>query len=350
MTHSTTLILLTVLVSQVYTAPQLITFNDGKLGVNFGGYHAAVGIGGLGGKGGATGGLFAEAGTPYGQSAKAGLGGAVDSKGGSGGGLYAGATAGGNVRAEAGLSGGVEGDKTAGVGYASAQSGNHMAVSGLGGDTSANGGSGFKFSGTKSFGISKGSVIETDVAVQPIEVTKPVHKKVHKEFDFDAANEVNFVPLKDAEVNAEADVNVKTEVQPAVAVKEVYVESQPRVIEKHIIHTHYKPHHHLRKTTYIGGFSGADLPPQPAIEKRIDVGVESAASAGVSGDETVNGGAGTQGIYTKQVTFQRNPNFFADIFNIPISTLKAVGNFLTNTAGSTNVSVQKTGSVQADSH
>lgn len=28
-------------------APQFITFNDGKLGVNFGGYHAAVGLGGL---------------------------------------------------------------------------------------------------------------------------------------------------------------------------------------------------------------------------------------------------------------------------------------------------------------
>ncbi|KAG7298684.1 hypothetical protein JYU34_017090 [Plutella xylostella] len=31
-------------------APQFITFKDGKLGVNFGGYHAGVGIGGLLGK------------------------------------------------------------------------------------------------------------------------------------------------------------------------------------------------------------------------------------------------------------------------------------------------------------
>lgn len=28
-------------------APQFITFSDGKLGVNFGGYHAGVGLGGL---------------------------------------------------------------------------------------------------------------------------------------------------------------------------------------------------------------------------------------------------------------------------------------------------------------
>ncbi|XP_059057401.1 period circadian protein isoform X2 [Achroia grisella] len=339
MAHSATLILLGVLVSQVYTAPQLITFNDGKLGVNFGGYHAAVGIGGLGTKGGAGGGLFAEAGTPYGQSAKAGLGGAVDSKGGSGGGLYAGATAGGNVRAEAGLTGGVQADKTAGVGYASAQSGNHMAASGLVGDSSANGGSGYMFSGTKSFGVSRGTVKESDLAVQPIEVSKPVQKKVHKEFDFDAANEVNFVALKDAPVNTDTDdENVKTDVQPAVAVKE------------------YKPRHQLRKNAYIGGFLGGEVQPapvvfqtQPAIARRIDVGVDAAADAGVSAEESVNGGAGNHGVYTKQVTFQRNPDFFADIFNIPISALKAVGNFLTNTAGSTNVSVQKTGSLQADS-
>lgn len=38
-----------------------------------------------GNNGGAGGGLFAEAGTPYGQAAKAGLGGSVDANGGSSG-------------------------------------------------------------------------------------------------------------------------------------------------------------------------------------------------------------------------------------------------------------------------
>lgn len=32
----------------VLQAPQFITFTDGKLGVNFAGYHAGVGIGGQG--------------------------------------------------------------------------------------------------------------------------------------------------------------------------------------------------------------------------------------------------------------------------------------------------------------
>lgn len=30
-----------------FQAPQFITFKEGKLGVNFGGYHAGVGLGGL---------------------------------------------------------------------------------------------------------------------------------------------------------------------------------------------------------------------------------------------------------------------------------------------------------------
>lgn len=42
----------------------------------------------LAGGGGAGGGLFAEAGTPHGQAAKAGLGGAVDGYGGSAGNLF----------------------------------------------------------------------------------------------------------------------------------------------------------------------------------------------------------------------------------------------------------------------
>ncbi|KAK9680549.1 hypothetical protein QE152_g39007 [Popillia japonica] len=53
-----------------------ITFDGGNVGVNFGGYHASAGLGGLLG-GGAFGGLHAEAGTPYGQTAGAGLGGVV---------------------------------------------------------------------------------------------------------------------------------------------------------------------------------------------------------------------------------------------------------------------------------
>ena len=59
---------------------QFLTFKDGKIGVNFGGYHASAGLGGLLTGNAAHGGLSASAGTPYGQLAGAGLGGSLDGK------------------------------------------------------------------------------------------------------------------------------------------------------------------------------------------------------------------------------------------------------------------------------
>lgn len=46
---------------------QLISFKDGKVGVNFGGYHAEAGLGGLLTGNAAHGGLSASAGTPFGN-------------------------------------------------------------------------------------------------------------------------------------------------------------------------------------------------------------------------------------------------------------------------------------------
>lgn len=57
--------------------PPIYLDDAGNVGVNFGGYQASAGLGGLL-NGGAAGGLHAEAQTPYGQVAKAGLGGVVD--------------------------------------------------------------------------------------------------------------------------------------------------------------------------------------------------------------------------------------------------------------------------------
>lgn len=48
------------------------------MGVRFGGYHASAGLGGLLTGDAAKGGLHAEAGTPFGPAAGAGLGGIVD--------------------------------------------------------------------------------------------------------------------------------------------------------------------------------------------------------------------------------------------------------------------------------
>lgn len=163
-----------------------------------------------------------------------------------------------------------------------------------------------------------------------------------------------------------------------------------KVVHKEIIRTHHKPRrHHFRKTAFLGGYIGGQgdiVGPtvhksvEPQIQKRIDVGAESSFDAGAEASVNAGaavggynaGGVGSSHTYTKQITYQRSPTFFADIFNvsfflmkefifsficdylyivislqIPISTLRAVGNFLGNTAANTNISVQKSASVHA---
>lgn len=186
------------------------------------------------------------------------------------------------------------------------------------------------------------------MSVVPVETVK--HKKIHNEFNVDALKEVNSVAN-----GIETDVSVQSQVKPAVIVKEVYVEPQTQIIEKHIIHKHTKPHHHFRKTAYVGGYiggsAGVDAQDatvyktiQPPIERRVDVG---SVNAGATAEVGANVNGGAQTTYTKEVTVSRNPTFFKDIFNIPISALQAVSSFLTNTAGSTSVSVQKSATLQA---
>lgn len=108
----------------------------------------------------------------------------------------------------------------------------------------------------------------------------------------------------------------------------MYVEPQPQIIEKHIIHTHTKPRHHFRKTAYVGGYiggaAGVDAQPttvyknvEPVVERRVDVG---SVNAGVAADAGANIHSGAQTTYTKEVTVSRNPTFFQDIFNVSLST------------------------------
>nr|XP_021197024.2 uncharacterized protein LOC110381140 isoform X1 [Helicoverpa armigera] len=402
------IIILTVLIVQAYSAPQFITFSEGKLGVNFGGYHAGVGLGGLAGGNGRTGGgLYAEAGTPNGPAARAGLGGAVDGNSGTFGGLFAGATAGGNVNAAAGLGGAVSGGKSVGGGYSTANAGGHGSSSVLGGETDVSGASGFSVSAHKSVGVPLTVVKETEVSVVPVEEVKSVHKKVYGEAKFESANEIT--PVANAGVEATAHVNVNADVKPVI-VKEVskwkgphyrthkipqvyfpdimraffripqrsYVQPmwlRPQTYYAHQVHVEptptevitirkHKPHrHHLHKTVFIGGYAGAGgevaapetkvketvvyKTVQP-IQKRIDIEAHGDAGASVHGEH----GHGQDVSYRKEVVVsaQKPSTFFQDIFNIPISTLKAVSGFLTNTAENTGVTVHKSASVQAGGH
>ncbi|XP_037948103.1 uncharacterized protein LOC119679685 [Teleopsis dalmanni] len=87
----------------IYAAPQLISFKDGKVGVNFGGYHAEAGLGGILTGNPAHGGLSASAGTPWGPQAAAGLQGNLNGRAAGFG--YAGAQANPSVGAGAVLGG-----------------------------------------------------------------------------------------------------------------------------------------------------------------------------------------------------------------------------------------------------
>ncbi|XP_071563614.1 uncharacterized protein [Temnothorax nylanderi] len=85
-------------------SPPFLQFTNGGIRVNFGGYHAEAGLGGL--LRGMGGGLYASAGTPWGAHAGAGLGGQLGQEGSLGGGLYARAGLGnGGPDAAAGLGG-----------------------------------------------------------------------------------------------------------------------------------------------------------------------------------------------------------------------------------------------------
>ncbi|RLU24165.1 hypothetical protein DMN91_004375 [Ooceraea biroi] len=86
-----------------------LQFTNGGIRVNFGGYHAEAGLGGL--LRGSGGGLHASVGTPWGAHAGAGLGGQLSGEDGSlGGGLYARAGLGhGRPEAAAGLGGSLDG-------------------------------------------------------------------------------------------------------------------------------------------------------------------------------------------------------------------------------------------------
>jgi len=80
----------------IFQIPKVQLSGEG-VSASFGGYHASAGLGGTL-DGGPAGGLFAEAGTPDGTGASAGLGGAL----GSGGGLFSQAGVGSGATASAG--------------------------------------------------------------------------------------------------------------------------------------------------------------------------------------------------------------------------------------------------------
>ncbi|XP_017123528.1 uncharacterized protein LOC108143539 isoform X2 [Drosophila elegans] len=122
---------------------QLITLHDGKVGVNFAGYHADAGLGGLLTGNSAHGGLSASAGTPWGSRAAAGLGGTLDGR-------------------------------AAGVGYAAAQANPSVGASALlGGSAGENG-----YIGAEAHSPGRKVISSSHHAAQPTYADSPVPDSV----------------------------------------------------------------------------------------------------------------------------------------------------------------------------
>lgn len=262
-------------------APQFLTFRDGKFGVNFGGYHAEAGLGGLLTGNAAHGGLSASAGTPHGQQAGAGLGGILDGNARTAGGLYAGATAGNGVGASAALGGGLNGEGGAGGTGAEAHAG----------------------------GISRKVVKlgQTNGAAPPSETilvheVPPAPQSVNTRFNHQEVNSNTRTKTFVKEVH--------TDLEAPSAVQEPVQTRTKTVYKKKVITRPHKVH----------------------VKTRFDSNGHSGGGSTQSHTSTVNAGA------------TLNSNFWNDIFNIPISTLSAVNQFLNNKSGSgsgTTVHVHK---------
>lgn len=94
---------------------------------------------------------------------------------------------------------------------------------------------------------------------------------------------------------------------------QIFVQPQPVVYEKRIVK--YKPRHHLRKHGYIGGYIGGEAA-APAVYKTYSAPATAQKRFDVDTNADASGGAEIG--YRKEITYQRNPTFFADIFNVSI--------------------------------
>ncbi|XP_058838875.1 merozoite surface protein 2 isoform X2 [Topomyia yanbarensis] len=239
-------------------APQWLSFKDGKFGVNFGGYHAEAGLGGLLTGNAAHGGLSASAGTPHGQQAGAGLGGILDGNAKTAGGAYAGASAGHGVGASAAIGGGLDNEGGAGGTGAEAHAGSVSKK-------------------VVKLGQTGGS--ETTYTYDGLPSSQTVNTRFNQGFE--------------------------TKFKTKTFVKEVHTDLEAPPAVPPPVHTHTKT---IYKKKFIS------RPHKGDVNTRYDSNGQ-------------NGGS-TQKFPTSGI--EHNPNFWNDIFNIPISTLTAVNQFLNN--------------------
>ncbi|XP_055626806.1 uncharacterized protein LOC129768893 isoform X1 [Toxorhynchites rutilus septentrionalis] len=306
-------------IASITAAPQFLTFKDGKIGVNFGGYHAEAGLGGLLTGNAAHGGLSASAGTPFGQQAGAGLGGLLDGNARSAGGAYAGASAGHGVGASAAIGGSL--DDAGGAGGTGAEAhapGVHKKV--------------VKLGQTNGAAPPSETILVSEVSPQhhPVNTKKHVIKEIHTDLE---------TPLQADQPDHTVTKTVykkKFVSHPhKVTVVESSIGSSPNNIDLNRFFDFQA------FTNIAAGYSNS-TPQKPSstiliendnhqIQKKVHVKTRF-DSNGHTGGSTITSTSSGATI---------GPNFWNDIFNIPISTLTAVNQFLNNKSGSGNLQVRK---------
>ncbi|XP_040155107.1 one cut domain family member 3 isoform X1 [Anopheles arabiensis] len=333
------LILVIVQCTLASPVPQFLTFRDGKFGVNFGGYHAEAGLGGLLTGNSAHGGLSASAGTPHGQQAGAGIGGLLGGNERTAGGAYAGATAGHGVGASAAIGGGLDG--AGGAGGAGAES--HAG------------------------GVSKKVVRlgQTNQGAPPTEVVISKETGAHHQGNFERIDD-HHVKEVHTELRAPAPQPAPEHSFRKTIYKKKVISHPHKVVVHETHHTGGPPPLDLTRFFDFQSFTNlgaqfahpAPLPPPPpppaapivqktfvkevsyqpiqtpTYHKEIHTRIDS--SNGHSG-----GHSGASSSTHVVASSTHNSNFWNDIFNIPISTLTAVNQLLNNKAGSGSLHVEK---------
>ncbi|GLV37248.1 uncharacterized protein CBL_01923 [Carabus blaptoides fortunei] len=310
---------------------QLLNFKDGNVGVNFGGYSASAGLGGFLTGDLAKGGLHAEAGTPFGQAAGAGLGGHIANDGTSRGGLYAGATAGGGVSAGAGLGG--TATKTGSVGIIEAGAGGKAVVKTSQYTPSiplepvlvekvpatkyiekhVEIGPGVVEKVVSTAHPAPVAVVQEDIPVtyqlRKTYARRPHHHRKQAYFNAGLSAGTNFGGYQEVvPVTQKVKVVEKTYVQPAPPpiVVQKYVAPAPAPV---VINKYGPPRGGFLTRLFAGVNVGGETPPA-VIPPPSGAGGEVVKKATTT--------------YSANASVNKNANLINDIFNIPISTLTAV--------------------------
>lgn len=339
-----------------------LQFTNGGVRVNFGGYHAEAGLGGLLGGSRTGGGLHASAGTPFGAHAGAGLGGLLNGDSAStGGGLHAEAGLGnGGPEARAGLGGALNANSNspiAGGLYAHATPGDAIAenpvatnvqikpeekaTSGHTNIQIISRGGGIKHKNERAIASKSFVVVNEAVPPEPKVVPAPVvpvvpvapvasaelfgglyaGAAIGNNYEKSAVGQAQSVPVSGTKAisvssgpNVTAETNVPGNTNVNVAQEQPiynrwYLRKRFRngPIRKQVIHTKSYIPSPPNTVSASAGTSGV-------IQGNIDD--SAAAEYAVVGTKVYKGGS-----------------LFDDIFNIPISTLTAVNQLLKNNVG-----------------